>query len=966
MNLHEEYFNLTREYINKYGEQTVLLMQVGAFYEVYGILTENRKDSKSKIYEIGELCDISVVEKKQCIGNQSIIMCGFRDYSLDRYVKKIQGNGYTVAVISQIGSGKNVKRELKNIYSPGSFISYDNDKISNYTTCIWIENIKNKIYFGISNIDVYTGKISIFEYNENNLKSPTIYDELERILSIYIPNESIFIFNIDKSEIKNIVNYLNLIDSCIHYVDLNDNNVNTEKAIKCQKQNYQKELMHNYYKIKDYTIFTEQIKMHEFAFQSLCYLLDFVNSHNSLLTENLKEPIIENNSEHILLANHTLKQLNILNNQQSKGTYSSVLNFLNKCITPMGKREFKYNLLNPIHNIEKLNFSYNCTEYFLSNKDLVNYLLETLKNIKDIEKMNRLIYLKTINSYQLYNFYNYIKISNEIINYILINNYSIFPFLSNFNFTKIIENCNNFIEHIERTFDINFLSKQNFCYNERNIFNKNIYYDLDELILSLEFNNKKLNLYKDYFSDIVNNNEKKQVNEAVKIHITEKMNLSLTTTKKRGSLIVDKLKAIKEKKQKYKDVDLDINIQLQHPTTSSVSIINDDIRKICNSINSQNEKLTTLIDKYFKEFIEGMVDFQDVFDDIVKIVIFLDCYVCKSQIAEKFNYCKPNIEYKETSYVKAENIRHCLIEHIQQDEIYVCNDINLDENNLGILLYGTNAVGKTSLIRSLGISIIMAQSGLYVPCSNFIFSPYKKIFSRILNNDNLFKGLSTFAVEMSELRVILNNCDNNTLILGDELCSGTEIDSAISIFISGLKKIYENKSTFVFATHLHQITSYEEILNMDKINIKHLSVVYDKNSDSLLYDRKLRDGPGNNMYGLEVCKSMHLPTDFLDDAYCIREKYSGINNLLLSKESNYNKNKILGICEICKKNNACETHHMQYQKDATNKKIGHFHMNHNANLMAICEVCHDKIHNENVVLERRKTTSGYKFIEITS
>ena len=100
----------------------------------------------------------------------------------------------------------------------------------------------------------------------------------------------------------------------------------------------------------------------------------------------------------------------------------------------------------------------------------------------------------------------------------------------------------------------------------------------------------------------------------------------------------------------------------------------------------------------------------------------------------------------------------------------------------------------------------MAQSGLYVPCSSFVFSPYKKIFSRILNNDNLFKGLSTFAVEMSELRVILNNCDNNTLILGDELCSGTEIDSAISIFLAGLKKIYENNSTFIFATHLHQIT----------------------------------------------------------------------------------------------------------------------------------------------------------------
>ena len=78
---------------------------------------------------------------------------------------------------------------------------------------------------------------------------------------------------------------------------------------------------------------------------------------------------------------------------------------------------------------------------------------------------------------------------------------------------------------------------------------------------------------------------------------------------------------------------------------------------------------------------------------------------------------------------------------------------------MGILLYGTNAVGKTSLIRAIGINIILAQSGMYVPCSKFVYMPYKSIFSRIIGNDNLFKGLSTFAVEMSELRVILNNVD---------------------------------------------------------------------------------------------------------------------------------------------------------------------------------------------------------------
>ena len=133
---------------------------------------------------------------------------------------------------------------------------------------------------------------------------------------------------------------------------------------------------------------------------------------------------------------------------------------------------------------------------------------------------------------------------------------------------------------------------------------------------------------------------------------------------------------------------------------------------------------------------------------------------------------------------------------MNNDEIYIANDIilNMKKDNFprGILLFGTNAVGKTSFIKSIGICIIMAQSGFFVPCSYMKYKPYKNIFTRILGNDNLFKGLSTFAVEMCELRTILTQCDKNSLILGDELCSGTESDSALSIFVAGLEILHEN------------------------------------------------------------------------------------------------------------------------------------------------------------------------------
>ena len=152
-----------------------------------------------------------------------------------------------------------------------------------------------------------------------------------------------------------------------------------------------------------------------------------------------------------------------------------------------------------------------------------------------------------------------------------------------------------------------------------------------------------------------------------------------------------------------------------------------------------------------------------------------------------------------------------MIEQLQTKERYVSNDISLGKEKDGVLLYGTNAVGKTSIIRAIGISVIMAQAGLFVPCKSFEYSPYKNIFSRILGNDNLFKGLSTFAVEMSELRHILRYTDENSLILGDELCSGTEIESAISIFVTGIQLFHKKQSSFIFATHLHQIVDYDEI-----------------------------------------------------------------------------------------------------------------------------------------------------------
>jgi DNA mismatch repair protein MutS len=280
----------------------------------------------------------------------------------------------------------------------------------------------------------------------------------------------------------------------------------------------------------------------------------------------------------------------------------------------------------------------------------------------------------------------------------------------------------------------------------------------------------------------------------------------------------------------------------------------------------------------------------------------------------------------------------------------------------GLLLYGTNAVGKTSFIKSVGIALIMAQAGLYVPCASFTYKPYTAIFTRILGNDNIFKGLSTFAVEMSELRTILTQTDANSLVLGDELCSGTESDSALSIFTAGLEVLHEKKSTFLFATHFHEINTYEEIKALSALKTKHMAVNYNKERNILVYDRKLRDGPGESMYGLEVCKSLNLPDEFLQRAHDIRMKYNQKDkNMLSLTTSHFNSQKIVGICELCNNEKASEVHHLQHQNKANkdNDYIETFHKNHVANLLNICDSCHKNIHKTGTQHKVKKTSKSY-------
>jgi DNA mismatch repair protein MutS len=374
--------------------------------------------------------------------------------------------------------------------------------------------------------------------------------------------------------------------------------------------------------------------------------------------------------------------------------------------------------------------------------------------------------------------------------------------------------------------------------------------------------------------------------------------------------------------------------------------------------------LDSLADHY-KKIINNLLTFSNNIEIIINYISTIDVIYNKAHVSVLYNLSKPIIDDSHnSSFFDVKSLRHPLIENLLQDEIYVPNDICLNNKNLGILLYGINAIGKSSLIKSIGICIIMAQTGFFAPCNSLTYKPYHHIFTRIIGNDNIFKGLSTFAVEMLELNNILKFSNENSLILGDELCSGTENNSATGIILSGINHLYNQKSNFIFATHIHEISDCEEIKSKENMSIKHMSVEYDKEKDNLIYYRKLKDGPGDSMYGLEVCKYLHMPKHFLDYAHNIRNKYFNNKAVLDYKICRYNE-KVRGKCELCNDEISTETHHLQHQSNANkNGFIKDFHKNVNGNLLNVCEKCHLKMHKSKNGHIKVKTSSGFILEEL--
>ena len=247
---------------------------------------------------------------------------------------------------------------------------------------------------------------------------------------------------------------------------------------------------------------------------------------------------------------------------------------------------------------------------------------------------------------------------------------------------------------------------------------------------------------------------------------------------------------------------------------------------------------------------------------------------------------------------------------------------------------------------------------MFVAAEKFDFKPFHYIFTRISDNDNIFKGQSSFAVEMSELRSILKRSDSNSIVLGDELCSGTESVSAQSIFASSVIRLAGKNVNFIFATHLHELYKMDLIKNLANVQSFYLKVIFDEKTKKLIYDRKLEKGNGPAIYGLEVCKAMDLDKEFLDLANSIRKNLLEVDEeIVKTKTSHYNKELYMDKCEMCGEE-AVDTHHIKEQQTADdNDMIGAVPKNNLSNLVPLCKKCHNLVTYEDLDIKGYIQTS---------
>jgi DNA mismatch repair protein MutS len=919
--MYDEYVAHFKKYSGIYGPLTAIFFQVGKFFEFYDILDPVTGLGQTTTKKMTDMLGVKLTYKKASgPGNRDGLWAGVPTQSLHVFASRLTREGWTVVVFEEEKDQRGkIKRDVTRVLSPGTHIE-SQDSINSecfYLATLFLEEAPYTSHappaFSASAVDLTTGSIISYSGTATGRADTWAFDDLVHFFQVHPPRECVVFWKGDCLTIPT--------ESLIRErtgLPFTHFHIRQYSQLTSLQRN---DILKESFRVKSLLPIQQvlDIENNPFLEGSLICLCEFVSEHFPMVHETFSNHSVWHPTERMFLGNNVLAQVNFIGTTEE----DSILGLFLKTHTLMGKRAMRRRLLYPITQIEKLT---KCYEEIQFVKEMPKKLRESfhirIQHIGDLPRIHR-----KIQTYKIQ--------TNEVL--VLEESYS-----------RILTMAKELLDTpLEMPGDL-YAKMQEFYKTFHSFF------DIEKAARGEEDT---------FFLPAAKAPKTEQAEGGLRI-LREKVAKTLREIEVWAGLSKESLKVEEKETSVYsvscgKAAARAIAAKLRQGAGPTPDISVSEKKSgavvtipIFDTWHEEAVSLKELLGANFQEELAKIC--QEFYDETGSLwlsiedwIAGLDVILTLERVCTERGFVRPTLTDAPHSSVDIQGLRHPIIEARQTRVEYITHDVKLDKGS-GWLVYGMNASGKSSLMKALGICVLLAQTGCFVPARTCTLSPFYQMFTRILNHDNIWAGLSSFAVEMSELREILKRADPRSLVLGDEVCNGTESTSATSLVAAALQWLTQRSSCFVFATHLHGLLELPSIRTLEKLHIRHLRVRYDPATGVLIYDRTLQEGAGSSLYGLEVARALALPYEFIESALKFRRELRGSVNDEETPRSAYNSVVVKKTCAACGADcvSDLETHHLRQQSEADENGIlpDGQHMNHARNLTNLCRECHDKHH----------------------
>ena len=776
----------------------ILLFRVGDFYETFG-------EDAIKASKI-----LGIVLTKRANGSASHIeLAGFPHHAVDTYLPKLVRAGYRVAICDQLEDPKMVKgivkRGITELVTPGVCF---NDKLLNHQQNNFLASVHfEKEQAGIALCDVSTGEFLVAQGSLNYI---------EKLIQNFKPNEILFEKN-KRNELNNLI-----LDNFYSFgID--------DWAFKYE---FGYESLTNHFETKSLKGFG--IEEQHLAISACGAIIHYLNEtkHDKLKHINKISRIEEDN--YVWLDKFTIRNLELYQTNHENG--KSLIDIIDKTVSPMGSRLLKRWLALPLKNINAINERLNAVAFLVSDENKRIDFISFLKEIGDLERLISKVAALRVSPRELVHLKKSLVIISKLKSQIKTSNNSTLQSVAEqLNPCDII--CERLQNELNEDAPISVL--------KGNVFNKGINVELDEL-RNIAFNGK------DYLLQIQKREIEKTGITSLKVAFNSVFGYYLEVT----HLHKDKVPQDWIRKQTL---------------TNAERYITPELKTYEEKILGAEEKIMSIEQELFEKLVNDISEYIAPIQLNANLLAKLDVLCGFATLSIENNYHCPKIN--EGFAIEIKEGRHPVIEKQLPIGInYVSNSVYLDNDNTQIMMItGPNMSGKSALLRQTALIVLLAQIGCYVPAEEANLSIIDKIFTRVGATDNMSSGESTFMVEMNETASILNNLSARSLVLLDEIGRGTSTYDGISIAWSIAEFIHNqpiNRAKTLFATHYHELNDMASLF----LRIKNYNVTIKESANKIIFLRKLAEGGSAHSFGIHVARMAGMPNYVVDRANEILKK----------------------------------------------------------------------------------------------